>query len=104
MSELVEVSLPTKPHLLFTMTHTGKSSDWHTSIRQLEKLLRLAKNGILSEELFRTGMIQFIRLFYTDVNDSASSRGSFQIICTHHLLCKILDGKNIRIFSDGSSE
>lgn len=92
-----------KPSLAITLIFDGKDDWWRDDISALKGAIYNNKHYFpcLNEVNY---IARKILINHYDNTSDVFFEGKPEPIITQHLLCKILNGKNVRLYTDGSSE
>ena len=93
-----------RPRLAFTLSFEGKDEWWHEDIAILEYAMHRERMNLASSRNVDRQAINILVRHYDDISETQYAGDAIEPIITQHLLCRILNGQNIRIFTDGSSE
>lgn len=93
-----------RPKYDFTLYFEGKSDDWINTVETFEEALTLYKRHRISVNDM-CSMIDFMLThFYTRIDKEVDVITWPRNWPSHRVKCKIMNGENIRVFTDGSSE
>ena len=93
-----------RPRLAFTFNHYGKSDRWFAAVNRLEDAIYGVKHESECSSRIDDNVHDILCVYYTVLNGIKYEGEVIELIISQRLLCNILNGQNIRVFTDGSSE
>ena len=93
-----------RPRYAFTLYFLGKSEKWLDQVDDVEHVLHKYKYYRATIAQLKQRLDDMLRTHYTNVSMQDMNNVLIGVYMSPQCICKILDGKHIRVFTDGSTE